>query len=195
MSTYGRNFDLRVPPEGAHRGSRYALDPAGTATVHIGAPVVVVDGSTDSGGRLLVDLPSGEVAKPLPGQGGIMLFEHAPSAFSGYDEQITTYSDLGTAAAGAAVQVITGLNEVKVVLKNTEETVFLHTRTYAGVTMVDETLGGGTPTVEVGNFLTPNTSPSGTNGYWQVTDTAANGWLVVTSVDAVRGEVEATLNF
>lgn len=196
MSTYGRNFDFRVPPEGAHRGSRYALDPAGTAEVTIGAPVVVLDdGSTDSLGRLKVDVPTGEGPKPLPGQGGVMVFEYGPSAYAGYDEQITTYSDLGTAKAGDAVQVVTGANEVKVVFRNTEDSTFLHTRSYTGVTMVDETLGGGTPTVAVGDYLTPNTSPSAANGYWKVTTTAANGWLVVTSVDATRGEVEAVLNF
>lgn len=191
MSTYGRNFDFRTPPYGPERGARFTLDPEGSAVV-IGAPVIS-DGTEDGYGRLIVALAEGEQAKPKVGMGGIMLFEHAPAAYAGYDPNVTLYSDLGTAAAGAAVQVINGLG-LKVVFRNTVDSTFLHTRDYDGVKMVGETLGG-TPTINVGDYLTPAASPSTANGFWQATTTAANGWLVVVGIDATRGEVEATINF
>jgi hypothetical protein len=192
MSTYGRNFDFRTPPDGAERGARFTLDPDGDDLV-IGAPVMAT-GDEDAFGRLIVAVVDGETAKPAPGYGGIMLFEHAPSAYAGFDPLLTLYSDLGTAKAGAAVQVING-NGLKVVFRNTADSTFLHTRSYTGTKMVDETLGGATPTVSIGDLLTPNASPSSTNGFWQVTATAANGWLKVVGVDSTRGEVEATIQF
>lgn len=193
MSTYGRNFDFRVPPKSGERGGRYALDAAGAATVQIGAPVILKDGTSDASGRLYVAVADGDQAIPKSGMGGVMVYEYGPAAYAGYDTQITTYSDLGTAAAGAAVQVITG-KQVKIVLKNTLATTFLQSRSYSAVKMVDETLGA-TPTLAVGDYLGPANSPSASNGYWQKTSTAANGWLVVVSIDATRGEVEARLNF
>jgi hypothetical protein len=53
---------------------------------------------------------------------------------------------------------------------------------------------GATPTVAIGDYLTPGAGDD-VSGYWAETATAANGWLVVTKVDADRGELEARLNF
>ena len=192
MSTYGRNFDFRVPPDGGDRGGRYALN-ADNATVRIGAPVVVADGTSDTAGRLYVKLADGAQAIPKSGLGGILVYEYAPAAYAGNDPQLTTYSDLGTVAAGQAVQVVTG-PEVKVVLRNTDASTFLNTRSYAGVKMFAGSISA-TPTLAVGDYLTPQTTPNDTNGYWVETGTAANGWLVIVGIDSTRGEVEARLNF
>jgi hypothetical protein len=82
-------------------------------------------------------------------------------------------------------------SEVKVVLRNTADRTFLNTRSYAGRVMVAGL--GATPTLAVGDYLTPGTGDDDA-GYW-AEGTAANGWLVITNVDAARGEVEARLTF
>lgn len=189
MSSYGRNFEFRVPPESAERGGRYYL--SGGSDVAIGAPVKVESATENDLGLLPVVLATGAQAKPLSGQGGILVFEHGPAAFAGDDPYLTTYSDKGNAPAGKAVQVVRGF-DVKVVLRNTSTSSFLHTTTYTGVTFVAGL--GATPTLTVGDMLTPGVG-NGTSGYWAETGTAANAWLIVTKVDNTRGEVEAKLNF
>jgi hypothetical protein len=49
---------------------------------------------------------------------------------------------------------------------------------------------GATPTVKVGDLLSPGTGTD-VAGYWAVNATAANAWLRVTNVDAARQMVEA----
>jgi hypothetical protein len=51
---------------------------------------------------------------------------------------------------------------------------------------------GATPTLQVGDYLTPGTG-NDSAGYWAETASAANAWLVVTLVDSARQEVEAEL--
>lgn len=186
MSTYGRNFDVRVPPLSGQRGSRYSVD---EVTV-IGVPVLAT-GDEDAYGRQIVELATGDQAKPKVGIGGVMIYEVGPETYDTFNH-LTLYSDISTADAGRPVQVVNG-NTVKIVLKNTPaSTTFLHTRTYVGRKMVAGV--GATPTLVVGDYLTPGTG-NDTDGYWAKTSTAANGWLVVTSIDSVRDEVEARLNF
>lgn len=190
MSTYGRNFEFRVAPKSVNRSGRYYL--AGASAVAIGAPVIVDDPATESDlGLIPVVLATGAQAKPNPGQGGILVYEHGPAAFAGDDPWLTTYSDKDTAPAGAAVQVVNG-DYVKVVLRNTEDQTFLETTDYEGKTYVAGL--GATLTLAVGDMLTPGTGDT-TSGFWAETATAANAWLIVTKVDNVRGEVEARLNF
>lgn len=190
MSSYGRNFEFRVPPVSQERGGRYYL--AGTADVAIGAPVKV-DMSEDINDLdlLPVVLATGAQAKPVAGQGGVLVYEFGPAAFAGDDASLVLYSDKDQAPAGAAVQVVRGF-DVKVVLRNTEDSTFLQTRAYEGKTYVAGL--GATPTLEVGDMLTPGVGDD-TSGYWAETATAANAWLVITKVDTARGEVEAKLNF
>jgi len=191
MSNYGRNFEFRIPPESEDRQGRYYLDSA--TAVQIGAPVKVdltVSGINTLGLTPVV-LATGSQAKPLPGQGGILVYEYGPAAFAGNDPYLTTYSDKDTAPAGAAVQVVKG-PDAKVVLRNTAAQTFLHSTTYGAKVMVAGL--GATLTLAVGDMLTPGTGNT-TAGFWAETGTAANAWLVVTAVDNVRGEVEAKLNF
>jgi hypothetical protein len=188
MSTYGRNFEFRVPPEGAERAGRYSL--GGSDPLAIGAPVVVT-GATDASGRLVVTKAAADADKPLPGQGGVLVYEYGPAAYAGDDPQLTTYSDKSTVAVGEAVQVVNG-DGVKVVLRNTAASTFLTLRNYAGRTMVAGL--GATPTLQVGDKLCPGTG-NDSAGYWKETSDAAKAWLVVTKVDTTRGEVEARLNF
>lgn len=191
MATYGRNFDFRVPPVGGQRGSRYALK-GGEDPLPIGAPVTVDTTATDATGRdqLQVTLATGASA-PVPGLSGIAVFEYAPAAFAGDDPYLTTYSDKDLVPKGAAVQVVSG-DTVKVVFKNTVDKTFLHTRDYKGRVMVAGL--GATPTVAVGDYLTPGTG-NDTAGYWAETAVAADAWLIVTHVDSARGEVEAKMAF
>lgn len=189
MSTYGRNFEFRAPPRSSERGGRYSI--AGSTDLVIGAPVVVT-GDTDSLGRLEVAPAAADASLPLPGQGGVLVYEHAPSAYAGDDVLLTTYSDKGLAPAGKACQVVSGTT-VKIVLRNTDDTTFLQTRDYAGRNMVLAANLGLTP-VEVGDMLTPGAGDD-TDGYWKKTTTPGDAWLIVTKVDTTRGELEALLNF
>lgn len=189
MANYGRNFEFRASPKGAQRGGRYYL--AGAVNVPIGAPVIYDDGEDENAlGLLPVSLATGTQVHPAPGLGGIVVFEHAPAAYAGYDPLLTTYSDIDFAPYGKAVQVVSG-TEVKVVFRNTEDRTYLNTRDYEGRIMVAGL--GATPTLAVGDYLTPGTG-NDTVGYWAESN-AANAWLVITKVDTDRDEVEAKFVF
>lgn len=198
MASYGRNFDFRVPPRSGERAGRFVLTDTGLtsdpANLAIGAPVIYdsAEGvNSDLTDARSVKLATGAQA-PAPGRCGILVYEHAPAAFAGYDPFLTTHSDRDTAPVGKLVQVVHG-DTVKVVLKNTEDRTFLNTREYDGRKMVAG-LGGATPTVEVGEYLTPGTG-SDAAGYWAVTASASDAWLVVTAVDNDRAECEAQFLF
>lgn len=188
--SYGRNFEFRVPPQSGQRGARYALAD-GVTGLAIGAGVQTT-GDDDGSGRLLVELADGG-APPVSGMHGIAVYEYGPAAFAGDDPIMTTYSDKDTVPAKAAVQVVSG-DTVKVVFRNTADRTFLNSREYEGQVMVDGL--GATPTLAVGDYLEPAGSGADfTSGYWTATATAANAWLVITSVDSARQEVEARMLF
>lgn len=191
MSTYGRNFSFRVPPQPEHRGARYITPSTGTA-IPIGAPVQTSPSeiADDVNNRLTLKLARGVVA-PKQGHTGILVYEYAPSAFAGNDPVLTTYSDLDTAPLGAGVQLVSGTS-VKVELRNTVARSFFGQRTYAGRTMVAGM--GATPTVSIGDHLRPGLGDD-TSGYWTETATAADAWLEVTDVDTARSLVEARMTF
>lgn len=191
MSTYGRNFSFRVPPQPQERGSRYCVPATGTR-IPIGAPVQsspseIADNSLN---QIPLKLARGAVA-PKQGHTGILVYEYAPVAFAGYDPVLTTYSDLDTAPLGAAVQLVHGTS-VKVELRNTVERSFFGQRTYPGRIMVAGM--GATPTLVIGDHLRPGLGTD-TEGYWTETATAADAWLEVTDVDAARSLVEARMTF
>jgi hypothetical protein len=191
VGTYGRNFEFRVPPDGGMRGARYVLPTTAPADIPIGAPVRVADGAVpDSMGRLPVALATGAQA-PKKGLSGIVLYEWAPAAFAGDDPLLTTYSDKDTVPRGNACQVISG-DMIKAVFKNTADKVFLQTRNYLGRTMIAGM--GATPTLAVGDMLTPGTGTDAA-GYWAETATAGDAWLIVENVDTVRQEVECRVAF
>lgn len=190
MGTYGRNFEFRVPPVHGERNGRYAV-PASGSTIPIGAPVVITAAGTPTAlGLAPVTLATGASA-PKSGLCGIAIYEWAPAWQAGADPFLTTYSDRDYVPLGAAVQVVSG-PQVKVVFSNTTASTFLGTRDYTGRVMVAGL--GATPTVAVGDYLTPGTG-NDTDGYWAETGTAANAWLIVTSIDTTRGEVEARFVF
>jgi hypothetical protein len=190
MGTYGRNFDFRVPPVHGQRGGRYILPTTAPANLPIGVPVRVADGATPVDGRLPVALATGAQA-PKKGLSGLLLFEHGPAAFSGFDPMLTTYSDMDFAPKGQAVQVIRG-DAIKVVFRNTAARVFYGVRNYPGRIMVAGM--GATPTLAPGDLLTPGVGTDAA-GYWAETADPLLAWLVVESVDAARQEVEARFNF
>lgn len=192
MGTYGRNFDFRVVPVPENRGGRFATQSSAdyATVIPMGAPVKVV--GEDSLLRATVELADDGVP-PVKGRMGIAIYEHGDGAtWAGVDPQLTTYSDLDVLPFAKAIQVISGPN-VKVVFTNTEDMTFLGSTSYSGRNMVAEL--GGSPSVVAGQFLEPHATPSDANGYWQVTATQANAWLVVTSVDSTAQTVEAQMLF
>lgn len=195
MSTYGRNFELRTPPVGRERQGRFYVPSTadGGVSMPIGVPVVHTgdDASELHTGALPVELATGAQA-PQPGLSGIVLFEHAPNAFAGHDPVLDTYSDIDMVPVDQLCQVLNG-DQIKVVLKNTEDRTFLHSRDYEGRIMVAG-LAGATPTVEVGEYLTPGVG-NDTDGYWAVTASADNAWMVVVNVENDRASLEARLLF
>jgi hypothetical protein len=190
MGTYGRNFEFRIPPEAQNRKGRFVTPATGTP-LPIGAPVAVTAGGTPSALDLAPVTLVTAAGAPTPGLSGLLVYEWGPAAFAGNDPYLTTYSDKDYAPLGAAIQLVSG-PEVKVVFKNTAATTFLTSRSYPGRIMVAGM--GATPTVAVGDYLTPGPGDD-TNGYWQETATKANAWLVVTHVDVGRQEVEAVFAF
>jgi hypothetical protein len=189
MGFYGRNFEFRTPPEERERGARYYLDNG--ADVPIGAPVKTAtdDGvnATYTDARDMV-LATGATA-PVKGEMGIAVYEHID--YHGDDPVLTTYSDKDNVPNGKLFQVVSGAGIV-VVFRNTEDRTFLNTRDYAGRVMVAGL--GATPTVAIGDLLTPGTGDDD-NGYWAETADPAEAWLRVVGVDTARGEVEAMLLF
>lgn len=190
MASYGRNIEFRVPPHHGQRGGRFAA-PAG-ADLPMGVPVKVADGATETAlGLLPTALATGAQA-PKVGLCGIAIYENNSGVdLAGRDPLQTTYSDYDTIPRGRAIQVISG-DRVKVVFTNTEDRTFLVAKNYEGRIMVAGM--GATPTLAVGDFLTPGVG-NDTDGYWAETATAANAWLVVERIDVARQEVEARFVF
>lgn len=186
MGTYGRNFDFRIVPLENDRKGRYGVGDRGG--IVIGAPILAEGPPIDAAtGALHVHLATGE--QPWKsGFTGICVYEHID--LWGYDPALWGYSDLDIAPENKMCQLVG--TEAKVVFRNTTARTFAGTRDYAGRIMVAGM--GATPTVAVGDYLTPGVG-NDTDGYWAATQTPANGWLVVTNVDAGRQEVEAVFNF
>lgn len=186
--SYGRNFEVIVPPHGRDRRGRFYLDSA--TDLPIGAPVSFAltgpTGAANALGMQPVVSVSGDVAPTE--MSGIVVYEYGPNAYSGDDPVLTDYSDKDVVPADGACQVIRG-EYVKVRFTNTTAETFLNQRSYTGRVMIDLT------GIAVGDLLQPETTPNDTNGYWQEAVTPANAWLVVTSVDTARAELEAQMTF
>jgi hypothetical protein len=192
MGSYGPNFEFRIVPAKENRLARFAtqLEADYSTVIPMGAPVKAV--GEDGLDRQYVELAD-TATPPIKGRVGVAIYEHSDGAtWAGVDPMLTTYSDLSVLPFGRAVQVISGPN-VKVVFRNTVQTPFLGSTGRAGRNMVAE--AGGSPSVVVGSYLEPHTSPSDANGYYQVTTTLANAWFVVVGIDSVREEVEAQFLF
>lgn len=187
MGTYGRNFEFRITPTEEERHGRVYL--GGATDVPIGVPLVIAANATPS--DLWTDaLPAALATGAQPfkrGLCGIGVYEHID--FNGADPSLTLYSDKDLIPAQRLVQLTAGPN-TKVVFNNTADRTFMGVRNYKGRIMVAGM--GATPTVKVGDLLSPGTGTDAA-GYWAETASAANAWLVVTNVDASRQEVEAEL--
>lgn len=186
MSNYGRNFEFRISPPPDQRRGRYIT---GADVIPIGAPVEMLAQAPDVDGRNEVALATG-ATPPKSGMHGIAVFEHAYNAFAGFDPVLRTASDFSDIPPGSPIQLVSG-TEVKVVLRNTEaaDITFLGAQRGTPRTMVGPTNLTG---LAVGDGLGPGTGDD-TAGYWA--EAIADPWLVVTSVDVARGEVEAQLQF
>ncbi len=149
-----RNAQFLVSPRHGERGSRFVLDTASDALPQF-VPVVVT-GANDGLGRAVVELATdsgGNKDKPLPGQGGILVYEQF--RYDGSDTAITTYSDKDTVDAGSPVQVITGAGHVKIAYRNTSAATFYTRADYPTARVMVAGVSIATPTVAVGNMLTP----------------------------------------
>jgi hypothetical protein len=180
-----RNFEFRRSPRHGQRGGRYVL--GGSTVLTSGVPVVT-DGTFDVTDRANVVLATGATNIPEPGKGGILVYENVN--YHGYDPVQVTYSDVDQVRVGDPVQVVTG-KTVKVALINNDED-FLNRTDYPTSRIMVAGVSIATPTVAVGNYLTPGVG-NATDGYWAETANAAEAWLIVTFVG--DDFVEAELNF
>ena len=186
-----RNFEYRVSPRGPERGSRYVLKADEAAPRTKGVPVKTT-GDFDAQGRAVVSLVTGAQDKPKAGQGGILDFELFRK--EGLDNYIQTYSDYDTVEAGTPVQVVTGENRVRINYRNTEDGSFYSRAGYPAGRIMIAGVSIATPTVALGDYLTPGTG-NDTAGYWAETSDIDEAWLVVQRVDKDTGDVEVTVNF
>jgi hypothetical protein len=189
MGSYGRNVDFRVVPIEQQRRGRILQDES--TDIAIGAPFVINDAV--EGVDLWTDALPAKLATsaqaPKRGMCGIGIYEWID--FNQLDPEYFTYSDRDKIPAKRQFQLISGPG-IKVVFRNTTNNrSFMGTRTYPGRIMVAGM--GATPTVKVGDYLSPGVG-NDASGYW-ATSTSVNGWLHVTNVDAKRQEVEAEFIF
>lgn len=189
MSSYGRNFDFRKPPEWGDRNGRFVM--GGSTDIPIGTPVIAALGATQDStftGALPVTLATGAQA-PRVGMCGIAVYEWID--LNQLDPLYFTPSDRDTVPVGKMLQVVSD-PDIKVVFRNTVARSFLGQRDYAGRIMVAGL--GATPTLAIGDLLTPGVGDD-VSGYWAETAIAADAWLRITSIDTTRGEVEAQMVF
>jgi hypothetical protein len=116
-----------------------------------------------------------------------VLYEHIQ--YQGVDPFLTSPQDypFTVVPLGRFAQMIHGVG-VKVWFKNTADKPLYDGRIQPGATLVAG-VGGATPTIAVGAFLTP-----AADGTWQA-GTAGNGWLQVEQVVNSTGLCEARLTF
>lgn len=188
MGSYGRNVDFRVVPLEYQRRGRITQDE--TTDIAMGAPFIIADAAVPD--KYWTDALPAKLATgaqpPKRGMCGIGIYEWID--FNQLDAEYYTYSDKDLIPTKKEFQLISG-DGVKVVFKNTADRKFMGIRNYKGRIMVAGM--GATPTVKVGDYLSPGTG-NDTAGYW-ASSTSANGWLHVTNVDSKRQEVEAEFVF
>lgn len=135
---------------------------------------------------------AGQVTRPAAASAptqlsGIAVYEHIQ--YQGVDPFLISPQDypFTVVPLGRFVQMVHGQG-VKVYFKNTADKPLYDGRIQPGATLVAG-VGGATPTVVVGNYLTP-----AADGTWQVGN-ASNGWLQVEQVVNSTGLCEARLTF
>lgn len=190
MGTYGRNFDFRQSPLPQHRLGRLVN---GDEAVPQGAPVIAGTDQDDNGRREFTLAPAG-TDRPVPGAGGIALYEQPDANYRGQDATLTRPSDMTDVPAGVPAQMCHG-TETRLLLVNTDEDDFRGMRdpAYPARKMVAG-VGGATPTVDIGDYLGPGDG-NDTDGYWKVVASATDAWAYVTGVDHEAGFCEAQLLF
>lgn len=192
MGTYGRNGDFRQSPLPQHRLGRFTT---GDDPIPQFAPVIGT-GDADANGRRAIELAAEDADRPLPGQGGIALYEQADAQYRGQDPTITRPSDMVDCPANTPTQVCHG-TEVRIALFNTEEDDFRGMRpgalAYPARVMVDGA-SGATPTVDVDDLLGVGAG-NDTDGYWKVVTDPDTAWAVVVEVDSEIGLVVAQMLF
>jgi len=174
---YSRNFGMRSFENIVRKGR--------LKTPTTGDPLVIgtaVTADPDNPGRM----KAVTAATAPDALGGILVYEHIQ--FQGVDTALVTNHDepYNLVPRDRHAQIMSGKG-AKVWFRNTEDKTLYDGRVRAGGTLVAG-VGGDSPSVNVGDFLTP-----AANG-WAV-GTAANGWLQVEQVNHAAGLVECRINF
>lgn len=177
---YGRNFGFRsfenVVRMGRHKIAA-DFDESAEGDLYLGTAV-----TADANGNVV--RPDAGAAPD--GLSGLLVYEHIQ--FQGVDTALTTNSDepFNKAPKGRYAQIVRGPG-AKVWLKNTSDKTLYDGRTQTGVTMFAG--GGATPTVAVGDYLTP-----AADGTWEE-GTASDGWLQVEQISEDGNTVECRVLF
>lgn len=177
---YSRNFGMRGF-ENVVRAGRFKVagdfDEGSDGTLYLGTAV-----KGDANGNIV---RPGAAANPDQ-LSGLLVYEHIQ--VQGVDSAITSPQDepFNKAPLGRYAQIVRGPG-AKVWLKNTSDKPLADGRTQTGVTMFAG--GGATPTVAVGDFLTP-----AADGTWEE-GTATNGWLQVEQISSDGNTVECRITF
>lgn len=175
--SYSRNFGMRSF-ENVVRKARFKT-PATGQPFKIGTAVVV---DPDNEGRM----KAVTTATAPTALSGLVVFEHIQ--FQGVDTTLVTNHDtpFDLVPQNRHAQIMSGKG-AKVWFKNTADAVLYDGRVRSGSTMVAG-LGGATPSLEVGDYLTPSADG------WAA-GTATNGWLQVEQVNHAAGLVECRVTF
>lgn len=189
MSNTGRNVEILSEPDHKHRLGRYRLKDG--LSVPIGVPLQVASATPDAQGRLTLELATAASA-PKAGSNGIGLYIWSFNALRGNDPFLTDPSDKDYIPTAKPCQLLFG-DEIRWRFRNTTAHTFPRNagtgRAYTARVMVAG-VSLATPTVAVGNLLTPGVG-NDTDGYWAETADATLAWLRVTAVNGTTGECEA----
>jgi hypothetical protein len=187
---YGGLFEWRIPPLHGQRAARYQLDPAETAPIPQGTPVVISEASLITGVSMVVPASGGE--ELTPGYSGVAVREYGP-AF-GYTRDAVDTSLVGSEALqlihpGDMIQVIAAAG-VKFCLRNGVGAFsIVGAPGAAGGPPADQQMIDISTPPSLGDGVVPSGTNDLTTGPWAVAGASAPAWGSVTEVGADYVEV------
>jgi hypothetical protein len=173
MSTYSRNFGFRSFANIVRDGR--ARVPATGNAFKIGAPVVATDDGLAAAG-----------AGAATTGAGVVVFEHIQ--VKGTDPALAGTAEFDYVPVGAYAQRVHGVG-TKVWFRNTASKTLYDGRVIAAGGLLANSVDLGT--LAVGDALTPD----GAGKFKVANGTTDGNWLIVTSVNATTGVVEAEFTF
>lgn len=183
---YSRNFGMRSFENVVRHGRAKTPATLPSAASTIGSLLLGTAVQVDPANPGVLKVPA--AASAPTALSGVLVYEHIQ--YQGVDTNLTSPQDapFNSAPLGRYVQVMHGQG-AKVWFKNTADKTLYDGRLQKGYTLVAG-VGGATPTVQVGDMLTP-----AADGTWQETATASLAWMVVENVDHTNALVECRLTF